>query len=141
MRTAVLIVISFTSLVAECFADSPLECTVRGSGKNLTVTVRMKTPHAGEMVIRTPDGRTIWLQADHIPFQFPVTDDFEAISRFVLDARTRGSWFNDWGEPEAVSIFGIKGNYELTIATHVESGHDKSSSLSCGFSIRKESAK
>lgn len=123
---------------ADSFADSPLECYVSGAGKKLTVTVNVVTPHPGEMVIRTPDDRTIWLQADHIPFQYPVTDTFEQLSEFVLNMKTRGSWFNDWGEPEAVSIFGLNGTYELTIARSVDSGRDNSSSFSCRFNVAKD---
>lgn len=127
-------------LFSQGFADSPLECSVSGTGKNLAVTVNVVTPHPGEMVIRTPDDRTIWLQADHIPFQYPVTDTFEQLSEFVLDMKTRGSWFNDWGEPEAVSIFSLDGTYELTIARSVDSGREDSSSFSCRFSVSRKDA-
>ena len=125
-------------LFAESFADSPLECSVSGTGKNLTDTVNVVTPHPGEMVIRTPDDRTIWLQAAHIPFQYPVTDAFEQLSEFVLDMKTRGSWFDDWGEPEAVSIFSLDGTYELTIAKNMDSRREDPSSFSCRFSVSND---
>ena len=106
--------------VTDSFADSSLNCASTGSGKSFTLTVSVQSPHAGEMAILTPDGRMIWLQADHIPFQFPVTDAFEQLSEFILDARSRGSWFNEWGEPESVPVFSVNGEYELRIAENLE---------------------
>ncbi len=121
-------------LFADSIANSPLACTVSGSGKALTVTVTIPTPHPGEMVINTPDSRTIWLQANHIPFLHPNTDNFQQLSGFVLDIQTRGSWFNDWGEPEAVSIFSIDGTYEIVISDDVESRRNNVDSYTCEFS-------
>jgi hypothetical protein len=128
--------IIFSAFVfAECFADSPLDCQVSGAAKDFAVAVNAQTPHAGEMAVVTPDGRLIWLQADHIPFPFPVTDSFELLSTFVLDRQSRGSWFNEWGEPEAVSVFSVNGEYELNIADNIESRGDDSASLSCRFVV------
>ena len=122
-------------LFAESFADSPLACTVSGSGMTLTVTVTIPIPHPGEMIINTPDDRTIWLQADHIPFLHPNTDNFQQLSGFVLDIQTRGSWFNDWGEPEAVSIFSTDGTYEIVITGDAESRRSNVDSYTCEFSV------
>ena len=131
-----LLVVALSGLLfADSFADSPLSCTVSGSGKGLAVTVKIPTPHPGEMVINTPDDRTIWLQADHIPFLHPNTDNFQQLSGFVLDIRTRGSWFNDWGEPEAASIFNVDGIYEIVITDDAESRRNNVDSYTCEFSV------
>ena len=98
------------------------------------------TPHPGEMVINTPDGRMIWLQADHIPFVHPVTDNFIQLSEFAMNKRTRGSWFNDWGEPEAVSLFSIDGIYEIVITDDAESRRRSAATLTCEFSIMTNGA-
>ena len=116
-------------------AAEPLQCTVTGSGDSLSIAVKISTPHPGEMVINTPEGRMIWLQADHIPFLHPMTDDFVQLAEFVMNKRTRGSWFNDWGEPEAVSIFGTDGSYEIIITDDVESRRNSSDALTCEFTV------
>jgi hypothetical protein len=116
-------------------ASTALDCAVTGSGDALSVTIRIPTPHPGEMIINTPDGRIIWLQADHIPFPHPATDDFIALSEFAIDKRTRGSWFNDWGEPEAVSILSVAGTYELVITHDAESGRRDADTLTCEFFV------
>lgn len=134
MKTMFRITILLAMLVNSGFADVPIDCAVVGSGKELTVTVNLDTPHPGEMIIRTPDGRMVWLQAAHIPFTFPVTDNFEELPGFVLDIQSRGSWFNDWGEPEAALIFSVDGEYVLEIAEDIESADSNSSTLSCLFS-------
>ena len=138
MRTAVQFTVMLTLVFAEAFADSPLECIASGSGESFTVKVNIRTPHAGEMVVRTPDGRTIWLQADHIPFTFPAAVDFERLSEFVLDRNTLGSWFDDWGEAETVSIFSVEGDYELIIGEDIESRRQSTSALSCNFSVSND---
>lgn len=138
MRTAVQFALMLALVFAEAFADSPLECAASGSGKRFSVKVNIPSPHAGEMVVRTPDGRTIWLQADHIPFTFPATDDFENLSEFVLDRNTLGSWFDDWGESESVSIFSVEGVYELIIGDDVESRRHRTSPLSCNFAVSND---
>ena len=122
-------------LVADSFADSSLICTASSSGESLTVTVKMPTPHPGEMVINTPDGRMIWLQADHIPFVHPISSDFVHLSEFELNKKTRGSWFNDWGEPEAVTLFSIDGSYEIVITDDAESGRKNADTLTCQFTV------
>ena len=124
-------------LFAESYADSSLECRVSGTGENFTVAVSVPAPHPGEMVVITPDDRMIWLQADHIPFTFPDTDNFEHMSGFVLDMQSRGSWFNEWGEPEAVSVLSVDGEYEIRIAANIESRRVDAASLSCQFSVPK----
>ncbi len=135
MTTDLPIAILFGLMAAEGSADESLRCTVTGSGESLTVMVRIATPHAGEMVINTPDGRMIWLQADHIPFLHPQTDDFVQLSAFQMNKRTRGSWFNDWGEPEAVAIFSADGTYEIVITDDAESGRRNTDALACKFSV------
>jgi hypothetical protein len=135
MKTVVKIALLSALLIAECFAETPIECAVNGTGKNLTITVRLRAPHPGEMVVNTPDGRTVWLQADHIPTQYPITQNFRELTTFVLDTQTQGSWFNDWGEPEVVSVFGVDGEYELLVAENVESEQGKSALFSCKFSL------
>ncbi len=138
MKTAIATVrIAFLSslLAIGAFADDALECTVSDSGDTLSVAVKMPTPHPGEMVINVPDGRMIWLQADHIPFLHPITDNFVELSEFVLNSKTRGSWFNDWGEPEAVSVFSADGDYEIIITDDAESGRRNADTLSCAFSV------
>ena len=135
MKTVAQILSLFALLAADGFADSPLICTVSGSGDSLTVNVKISTPHPGEMVINTPDGRMIWLQADHIPFVHPMTDDFIQLSEFVMNRRTRGSWFNDWGEPEAVALFSLSGTYEIVITDDAESGRRNADSLACEFPV------
>ncbi len=87
------------------------------------------------MAIRTPDERTIWLQADHIPFRFPVTESFEEVSTFELNTNTRGSWFNDWGEPEIVSIFSVSGTYELIVAEDVSARTAGAVRFTCKFPV------
>ena len=116
-------------------ADSALECISSGSGDSLSVEVKIATPHPGEMVINTPDGRMIWLQAGHIPFLHPETDDFVQLAGFSMNKNTRGSWFNDWGEPEAVSVFSSDGEYEIVITDDAESGHRDARTLTCEFFV------
>lgn len=138
MRAVIQFAVVLALVFAKAFAGSPLECTVSGSGKSFAVTVNVRSPHPGEMVVRTPDGRTIWLQADHIPFTFPAADNFEKLSEFVLDRHTLGSWFDDWGELESVAIFSVEGDYELIIGEDIESGRQSASSLSCIFSVSND---
>ena len=135
MKSITLIAVLAIFLFAESRADSSIDCVVSGTGEGIAVSVSIQSPHAGEMVVTTPDGRMIWLQADHIPFVFPVTDDFEQLSGFILDTQSRGSWFNEWGEPEAVPVFSIDGEYEIRIAENIESRRDDAYSLSCKFSV------
>ena len=135
VKTVSQIVSLLALLVTNSFADSALICTVNGSGDSLIVSVKMPTPHPGEMVITTPDGQTIWLQADHIPFLHPMTDDFVQLSEFSMNKRTRGSWFNDWGEPEAVSIFSVAGTYKIVITHDAESSRGEADTLRCDFSV------
>lgn len=125
----------FALLLAESFADSALICTVSNSGESPIVTVKMPTPHPSEMVINTPDGRIIWLQAGHIPFVHPIVDDFIHLSEFSMDKNTRGSWFNDWGEPEAVSVFSNDGSYEVVVTDDAESGRKSADTLTCKFAV------
>lgn len=122
-------------IVTDCAADEGLECVVSESGVSLAVAVTVAAPHAGEMIIITPDGRMIWMQADHIPFLYPNTNNFVQLSEFVIGKRARGSWFNDWGEPEAVSIFSVAGTYEIFITHDAESGRQDAGTLSCKFSV------
>lgn len=77
----------------------------------------------------------IWLQADHIPFPHPLTDDFVQLTEFVMNKSTRGSWFNDWGEPEAVSLFSTDGTYEIIITDDAESRRNSSGALTCQFTV------
>lgn len=77
----------------------------------------------------------IWLQADHIPFLHPMTDDFVQLEEFVMNKKTQGSWFNDWGEPEAVAIFSTDGTYEIVIANDAESKRKSSDALTCEFTV------
>ena len=135
VKTITQIVCLIALLVADSFADSALICTVSNSGESLTVTVKMPTPHPGEMVINTPDGRMIWLQAEHIPFVHPIGDGFVHLSEFSMNKNTHGSWFNDWGEPEAVSIISVAGTYELVITHDAESGQRDADTLTCEFSV------
>lgn len=135
MRNLVQIAFLAVFLIAAGLANSPLHCAVTGSGETLAVSVTIAVPHPGEMVINTPDGRTIWLQADHIPFLYPVTDDFQKMSSFVLRMQNRGSWFNDWGEPEAVSILSVDGTYRIVIADDIESRRNHANTYTCEFSV------
>ena len=116
-------------------ADSAIDCVVTGSGESLSVAIKISAPHPGEMIINTPDDRMIWLQADHIPFPHPATGDFVRLTEFAIDRGTRGSWFNDWGEPEAVSIISVAGTYELVITHDAESGQRDADTLTCEFSV------
>lgn len=77
----------------------------------------------------------IWLQADHIPFLHPMTDDFVQLAEFVMNKKTQGSWFNDWGEPEAVAIFSTDGTYEIVITNDAESKRKSSDALTCEFTV------
>lgn len=123
-------------LFANSVAAGPaLECIASGAGDSLSVAVKIVTPHPGEMVINTPDGRMIWLQADHIPFPHPVTDDFVQLPGFSMNKKSRGSWFNDWGEPEVVAIFSTDGKYEIVITDDAESGRRNAGTLTCEFSV------
>jgi len=132
LQIALLFALPFTNSLA----GPPLECTVTGTGESLAVMVKIASPHPGEMVIKTPDGRTIWLQADYIPFLYPITDDFERLSEFVLNLQTRGSWFNDWGEIESVSVFGVDGSYEIIISDAIKSRRTSVMDYDCEFSFR-----
>ena len=122
-------------LCTPAIAAEPLECTASGSGESLTIAVKISTPHPGEMVINTPDGRMIWLQADHIPFLHPESDNFVQLAEFVMNKDTRGSWFNDWGEPEAVSVFSADGTYEIVITDDAESKRRRADALTCEFTV------
>ena len=116
-------------------SENPMQCTVGNDGENLTVAVIVSTPHPGEMTVHTPDGRKIWLQADHIPYQYPATDDFEHLPEFTLDNQARGSWFNDWGEPEIVPILGSAGTYTIHIDYDLESRSNADAEIACEFSL------
>jgi hypothetical protein len=120
---------------AQVLAENSMQCTVGENRESLIVTVIISTPHPGEMTIRTPDGRKIWLQADHIPHLYPATDNFKRLSEFTLDSQARGSWFNDWGEPEIVPILSGPGTYTIHIDNDLESRSNEKAEFACEFSL------
>ena len=131
-----IIVVSALLAHDPALASEPvIRCGVVGSGDMLTVVIRLKTPHAGEMALQTPDRRTIWLQASHIPFQFPATDNFELLPELVLDRQARGSWFNDWGEPEAVPVLSGPGTYVIVVADDLAADVSESEHDRCEFTL------
>jgi hypothetical protein len=116
-------------------ADPAMDCVVNTVDGEITVVVTMKTPHPAEMLVSTPDGQSLFLRAADIPFQYPKTNDFENLESFTLNRKSRATWFNDWGEPEAELILGPSGTYEVVIAENLETERDNTNLLICEFEI------
>lgn len=122
-------------IAADSRAQSSISCTVSMVAGEARVTVVMSVPHADKMLITTPDQRRIYLRDADTPIQFPDTDDFMNMREFVLDSKSRGTWFNDWGETEVVAVLGQSGSYELLISDKLERKNAASAANSCAFSI------
>ena len=123
------------------FAETPLQCTSSGAGERFVVEVKLTTPHPARMVVKTPARGMIWLRDPEIPFQFPVTGEFENLARFNLDVNTKGTWFNDWSEPEVVHLFDEPGTYALFVADRVSEKGAINSEYSCEFSVPEGDAR
>jgi len=124
-----------TFLIAKSFADQPLECEVNGTGPDVVVEVKMVVPHPLQMAIMTPDRGLIWLRGPEVPYEYPHGDDFGNMPRFVLNARTQGTWFNDWSEPEVIQVLGEQGTYVLHIADNIEDESRNNAAFSCEFTL------
>jgi len=117
------------------FGQSSISCTVALVDGEVSVAVVTPVPHADKMLITTPDQRRIYLRDADTPIQFPASDDFVNMREFVLDSKSRGTWFNDWGETEIVAVLGQSGSYELLISDNLERKNAASSTNSCTFSL------
>jgi hypothetical protein len=123
------------AIVADGLAQTSISCTVSVVDGEPMVSIVMPVPHANKMLITTPDQRRIYLRDADTPIQFPDTDDFVNMREFVLDTRSRGTWFNDWGETEVVAVLGQSGIYELLIAENLERRNAATATNSCTFSL------
>lgn len=135
MKGKLPLVLMLAVIAADSRAQSSISCTVSMVAGEARVTVVMSVPHADKMLITTPDQRRIYLRDADTPIQFPDTDDFMNMREFVLDSKSRGTWFNDWGETEVVAVLGQSGSYELLISDKLERKNAASAANSCAFSI------
>jgi len=135
----ILAILGLTAL--DSIAEMPLQCTSSGAGEKFIVEVKLTTPHPARMVVKTPARGMIWLRDPEIPFQFPVTGEFENLARFNLDVNTKGTWFNDWSEPEVVHLFDEPGTYALFVADRVSEKGAINSEYSCEFSVPEGDAR
>ena len=135
MKKPVSILTILGLLSLDSSAETPLECKFGGTGDQFVVEVVLTTPHPARMVVKTPSRGLIWLQDSEIPFQFPVTDDFENLAGFELDVRTKGTWFNDWSEPEVVYVIDEAGTYSLFVADKVPGKGAIESEYFCEFTV------
>lgn len=121
--------------IAKSFAGQPLECEVNGTGPAVVVEVKMVVPHPLQMAIMTPERGLIWLRGPEVPYEYPHGDDFGNMPGFELNARTQGTWFNDWSEPEVIQVLGEQGTYVLYIADNVEDKSRNNAAFSCEFTL------
>ncbi|MGI9204845.1 MAG: hypothetical protein ACR2Q3_12600 [Woeseiaceae bacterium] len=127
--------ILFIMIAIDGLAQSSISCTVTVVDGEPRVAVIMPVPHADKVLITTPDQRRIYLRDADTPIQHPDTDDFVNMREFVLDTNSRGTWFNDWGETEVVTVLGQSGSYELIVADNLERRNAATATNSCTFSL------
>lgn len=130
---SVLVIVSLLAL--DSSAETPLQCMPSGTGDNFVVEVKLSVPHPARMVVKTPARGIIWFRDPEIPFQYPLTDDFENLAAFNLDLKTKGTWFNDWSEPELVHLFDEAGTYVLFVADEVSEKGAIDAQYSCKISL------
>ncbi len=123
------------SLCSPGFGQEVMRCEVESDQGATRIVVKLDVPHADKMLLITPDGRRIYLRDSDTPTQHPDTNDFTSMGMFVLDKKTRGTWFNDWGETEVVAAIGTAGKYELLVADDLEKESGASSSARCTFML------
>ena len=120
-------------ITSPALAQERVSCNVDIIDAKVTVNVSVATPHADHMLIVLPDDRRIYLRDSDTPVQHPDVPDFPNLEKFTLDATTRGTWFNDWGESEIVGVIGQSGTYRLLIDDDLDGR--MTGSNSCSFTI------
>jgi len=109
---------------------NPIECLENDEHSFVALMI---VPHPREALIHRPSGETVWLQMEGSLAHEQISN-FEMLERWVIDASTVGTVYND-GNATIEAVIKGRGTYHLYVAENTETEKENTYFIECYFDV------